>query len=396
MIRRLVPILGITFIDIVGFSMLIPMLPYFVTHFHASDLTVGILFSTFSFCQLVSGPIWGNVSDRIGRKRVLIISQIGATVGWAMLAFAPDLWWVFVARIIEGTSGGNIGITQAYVADLVAPKDRSRAFGLIGAMFGAGMVFGPLGGGFLFARYGFSVPFLAASGLQFITLMLTILLLPESRSKAQEAQTVVRMRDIGKTFGDRALARILYQKLALSLGLYAWFSVMALYLKQQLHFGLTQTDYFFSGISVLGVIVNVFFIHRVAERVGDRVMSSIGLAALLASFLMVPFVHSISTLAIMAAGFSIGMGFANTGMTALISNAASDRRQGTVLGVSSSLDSFSGIVSPLASTGILERFGSPYAGLASTVFTAVSLAMGLVATRAEERNAQAVPADAEV
>ncbi|HEY8313344.1 MAG TPA: MFS transporter [Candidatus Baltobacteraceae bacterium] len=399
MIRRLLPILGVTFIDIVGFSMLIPMLPYFVTHFHASAFTVGILFSTFSFCQLIAGPVWGHVSDRIGRKAVLIISQVGATIGWAMLAFAPDLTWVFIARVVEGISGGNIGITQAYVADLVAPKERSRAFGLIGAMFGAGMVFGPLGGGFLFARYGFAVPFLVASGLQFLTLVLTIALLPESRSK-QEVESAAGLRDIGKTLSNPALARILYQKLALSLGLYAWFSVMALYLKQQLHFSLAQTDYYFSIVSVLGVVVNVFVIHRVAQRAGDRVMSTIGLACLIAAFAMVPFVHDLVLLAVMAPLFSVGMGFANTGITALISNAASDDRQGSVLGVSSSLDSLSGIVSPLASTAVLTRFGSPYAGVASTFFAAVSLVMGLAATRTENRSALATAAasgaDAEI
>ena len=146
MIRKLLPILGVTFIDIVGFSMLIPMLPYFVTHFGLSPLFVGLLFATFSFCQLVSAPVWGNVSDRIGRKMVLIISQIGATIGWAMLGLAPNIaaalalapiGVIFAARILEGVSGGNISITQAYVADLVEPRERSRAFGLIGAMFAA-------------------------------------------------------------------------------------------------------------------------------------------------------------------------------------------------------------------------------------------------------------------
>ncbi|MHB8196751.1 MAG: MFS transporter, partial [Vulcanimicrobiaceae bacterium] len=174
MLTKLLPILGITFVDILGFSMLIPMLPYFATHFGASPETVGLLFATFSLCQLGAGPLWGALSDRIGRKRVLIVSQAGATVGWAMLAFAPSLAWVFIARIVEGVSGGNIGVTQAYVADLVEAKDRARAFGYIGAAFGAAMIFGPLGGGLLFARYGFTAPFLAASALQLLTLLLTI------------------------------------------------------------------------------------------------------------------------------------------------------------------------------------------------------------------------------
>ena len=118
---KLLPILGITFIDILGFSILIPILPYYVKHFGASTVAVGVLFAVFALCQFVAGPLWGNVSDRIGRKAVLIISQIGATIGWAMLAFAPTLGWVFVARAIEGASGGNISVTQAYVADRVEP-----------------------------------------------------------------------------------------------------------------------------------------------------------------------------------------------------------------------------------------------------------------------------------
>src|SRR6516165_7442177 len=113
MVARILPILGITFIDILGFSILIPIMPYFVLHFGASDIVVGLLFSTFATMRFIAGPVWGNVSDRIGRKKVLIISQVGATIGWTMLAFANSLGFVFLARIIEGASGGNISVTQA-------------------------------------------------------------------------------------------------------------------------------------------------------------------------------------------------------------------------------------------------------------------------------------------
>jgi len=380
--KHLWPILGITFVDILGFSMLIPMLPYFVTHFGASAIVVGGIFAVFSFCQLVSGPLWGNVSDRVGRKAVLIISQIGATIGWAMLGIAPNIFWVFVARIIEGTSGGNIGVTQAYVADLVPPKDRARAFGYIGATFGAGMIFGPLGGGVLYARYGFAVPFFVAAGLQFLTLLLTIAVLPESRGRA-EGTNVVGPFEIFRTFKDRSLAPMLWQKLALSLALYGWFGVMALYLARQMHFTLAQTDYFFSIVSVLSVFVNTVVISRVSDRLGDRVMSTLGLIALVCMFALVPFVHTLYALAIVVAIFAIGMPFANTGLTALISNTADDRRQGTVLGVTSSLDSLSGIVSPPISTGLLGKFGSPFSTASSFCFAAVALTLGLLSAKRE-------------
>src|ERR1700694_4285295 len=131
MILRLLPILGITFIDILGFSILIPLMPFFVKKFGAPDVTVGVVFATYSLCQFVAGPLWGNLSDRIGRKMVLIVSQIGATIAWLILGFAPSIPLVYRSRALEGFSGGNIGVTQAYVADLVEPSQRGRAFSLV-------------------------------------------------------------------------------------------------------------------------------------------------------------------------------------------------------------------------------------------------------------------------
>lgn len=376
MIRKLLPILGITFIDIIGFSMLLPIMPYFVTHFGMSALVVGILMSTFSLCQLISGPIWGNVSDRVGRKTVLIISQVGATIGWAMLAYAGNIFWVFIARIVEGVSGGNIGITQAYVADLCEPHERSKAFGFIGATFAMGMIFGPVGGGILFSKFGFSAPFLAASALQLLTLILTVILLPESRSK-QEEEDHVGYREIFTTFTNPRLSPLLVQKLALSLALYAWFAVIALYLAGQLGFNVVQTTQYFSAFAIINFLFNAFGVGRASNALGDRVMSSVGLALLVTAFATTPFVHNIYMVTITMILFSSGMAFANNGLTAMISNAATEREQGTVLGVSSSLDSLSGILSPPLSTGILTRYGSPLAGIASLVMATVALILGI-------------------
>lgn len=395
MIKKLLPILGITFVDILGFSMLIPVMPYFVTHFGAKPVVVGLLFSTFSFCQLVAGPVWGNISDRIGRKGVLIISQIGATIGWAMLAVVPNIWYVFLARIIEGASGGNISVTQAYVADLVAPKERARAFSYISATFAAGMVFGPLMGGVLFAKFGFSAPFLCAAALQAITLLLTVILLPESRAKDEEG--VIGFSEIVKTFRNRDISPVLWQKAALSLALYGWFSVIALYLAAQLRFSLPQTDYFFSIFAVLNVLGNVVFVGRTSDKLGDRVMTTAGIALLVGAFALVPFVHTIWLMVLVMILFSIGMAFSNTGISALISNSTDERRQGTVLGVASSLDSVAGIISPPVSTGLLGKFGSPWAAAESLFFAVVALLLGLrVREKAPHAHASqhaAVPAD---
>lgn len=375
MIRKLLPILGITFVDILGFSILIPTLPYLALHFHAKPVLIGILFSTFSLCQLVAGPLWGNASDRIGRKAVLIISQIGATIGWALLGFAPSLFFVFVARVVEGVSGGNIGVTQAYVADLVSPKERARAFSYISATFAAGMTFGPLIAS-AFIRYGFWAPMTVAAGLQFATLILTIFLLPESRG-AHDESAIVGPKEIFRTFRDPVLAPMLWQKQALSLSLYAWFSVVTLFLAFQLHFGPTQTYYFFSIFSVLNVLSNVFGVGRISDKIGDRAMTALGISLLIAAFALVPFVHAVWMMAVVMILFSGGMAFANSGITAIISSAADARRQGTVLGVTSSLDSFAGIVSPPLSTGLLGKFGSPWSAAASLLFAVIALVLGI-------------------
>ena len=392
MIVRLLPILGVTFIDIVGFSMMIPMLPYFVTHFGASASVVGLLMATFSFCQFVSAPMWGMISDRVGRKIVLIVSQIGATIGWAMLGAAPKIAVplavapiavVFVARVVEGISGGNISITQAYVADLVTPQERSRAFGLVGAMFAAGMVFGPAAGGILFARFGFAMPFYVAAGLQFLTLVITIIMLPESHSHSADDERF-SLRAVLSSFSKPKLAPLLWQKLALSLALYGWFAVFALFFQRQLGFSLTQTDYFFSVFAVFNVLNNAVVVGRVSARLGDRGMSNLGLASLVCGFAVLPFVHELALMTVTMLLFSFGMALANTGIVALISNAASDREQGRVLGTSSALDSLSGMLAPPVSTSLLGAFGPRFAGVESLTMGAIALFTGIMSARRDD------------
>lgn len=380
MIVKLLPILGITFIDILGFSILIPLMPYFVKHFGAADVVVGALFSTFAFCQFIGGPVWGNVSDRIGRKAVLIVSQVGATVGWTMLAFASNIGLVFVARIVEGFSGGNISVTQAYVSDLVEPEKRGRAFAYIGAAFSSGLVFGPLAGGYLVGKYGFAMPFLLAAGLQLVTLIVTVLVLPESRRQGSDEKPA-SLADIKASLLDRRIAPIMWQKLVFSLGLYGWFSVFTLVLRAQFGFDASSASYFFTVFGLTSVIFQVGVVGRLTDALGDRVSSNIGFAVLLAAFAIVPFAHTIPFAILMVACFSLGMSLVNATIPALLSANAADNMRGTVLGTASSLDSVSGMIMPLISTYVLQA-----AGVAPTVaitfgLTTAALLMGLAALR---------------
>jgi MFS transporter, DHA1 family, tetracycline resistance protein len=377
---QLVPILGITFIDIFGFSILIPIVPLFAKHFGASDLTAGLLFSTFAVFQFIAGPVWGHVSDLIGRKAVLIVSQVGATIGWTMLAYAHTLPMVFLARIVEGASGGNISVTQAYVADRVEPAQRARAFGYVGASFALGMVAGPLIGAPLYAKFGFSAPFLTAAALQFLTLVLTILMLPESR-KTDRQGAVAGFRDILVSLGNPRLAPLIWQQWMFSLALYAWFGVFALFLQASLGYNVTENYYFFAGFSALSVLLQGAVVGPLSDRLGDRVTSTIGIACGVAAFCAVPFVHDLLHAAYVGVPFAFGLALARPCLTSLITAATPPDQRGVILGVGSALDNVSGIVMPPIATGLLGRYGPSSVGLPSTVFAMIALVLGLIATR---------------
>ncbi len=381
MFLLLLPILGITFIDILGFSILIPIMPYYVKHFGAPDVVVGLLFGTFSVCQFFAGPIWGNVSDRIGRKAVLIISQAGATVGWAMLAFAPTLGWLFAARIVEGISGGNISVTQAYVADRVEPKDRSKAFAFVGASFSAGFVLGPLMGGLLLERFGYTTPFLLAAGLQVVTLLATIFFLPEQIAEKGEKGETATFGDIFRMFGEPQISPVLLQKLAFSLGLYAWFGVFALMLQALLGWGPTTTSYFFASFGVASVIFQLFVVGRVTDRFGVRAACNAGFFIVTLFFLLIPVAHDVLRIALISPLFALGMALANATLPALLTDAAPDHVRGTVLGVGSSLDAVAGSVMPIASTSVLGAYGPSWTAAIPAFFTFVALSLGLAAQR---------------
>ncbi|GAC1299841.1 MAG: tetracycline resistance MFS efflux pump [Vulcanimicrobiaceae bacterium] len=388
MFAKLLPILGITFIDILGFSILIPILPYYVEHFGASTVTVGVLFAVFALCQFLAGPLWGNVSDRIGRKAVLVISQVGATIGWAGLAFAPNLFWVFVARIVEGISGGNISVTQAYVADRVEPAQRAQAFAYVGAAFSAGLVLGPVAGGLLLSHYGYMMPFLLAAGLQVATLIVTIAFLPEDVAAHGERAATSSIADIVRALRDARVSPVLLQKLAYSLGLYAWFAVFALVLAAVAGFGPAETSYFFAGFGVASIVFQLGVVGRLVEGVGVRTTSNLGFTAACVYFVAVPFMHGTAALFLTQIVFAFALATTNATLATLLTDAAPDHLRGTVLGAGSSLESVAGVVMPTISAAVLATYGPAWTGGISAFFCFIALVLGLAAAR---RGAYAPP-----
>src|SRR4030095_1131854 len=177
----LIVIFTTVFIDLVGFGIVIPVLPFYAegTVFNATPRTVGFLFASYSIMQLIAAPILGRLSDKHGRRPVLLVSIIGTGIGFMILGFANTLWMLFAGRILDGLTGGNISSAQAYIADITTPEDRAKGRGLVGAAFGLGFIFGPAIGGIL-SRWGIHVPFFFAAGLCFANAVLLYFTLPET------------------------------------------------------------------------------------------------------------------------------------------------------------------------------------------------------------------------
>src|SRR5579863_4110873 len=189
----LLPIFLIVLVDVLGLTIILPLLPFYAEHFGASATVVGLLISSYACCQLIAGPILGRMSDHMGRKPLLIVSQLGTLIGFLILAFAGSLWMVFLSRIIDGLTAGNLSLAQAYIADVTTPENRARSFGVIGIAFGIGFLIGPGISGFL-SQYGYSYPILAAAFLSASSVMCTATLLPKVRS---EERRVGKSVDLG-------------------------------------------------------------------------------------------------------------------------------------------------------------------------------------------------------
>src|SRR5438552_5997535 len=179
MTRPLLIIFLTIFVNLVGFGIIIPLLPFYAETFGASPIVIGLLFAVFSLCQLIAAPALGDLSDRRGRRPILIFSLLGTVISFVMLALAHTVTMLFLARIVDGLSGGNISTARAYVADVTEPKDRARAYGLIGAAFGLGFIFGPALSGVL-AKISYTAPIWAAAGLTLVATIMAWGWLPET------------------------------------------------------------------------------------------------------------------------------------------------------------------------------------------------------------------------
>ena len=376
--RALIPLLAITFVDLLGFTILIPILPFYAEHFGAKPTTIGAIYATVAVCSLVSSPLWGRLSDSVGRKGVLIAAQVASLLGYALLASSSALWMVFVARAIEGLGGGGLGVTQAYVTDVTTPENRARAFGLVGATFALGFLIGPALAAVL-VHFGYAVPFWVAAGLALFTVVLTIVLLPESRGAVKTAPTLAEIR---LSLSSPVLGRLILTQFAFALAFTSWVTVFALFAERVVGFDAQRTTSLFVISSVVGIIVQAGLIGRLVDRYGEGRLAIAGLLCAVLAYAGVGFVTNIAMLFGFVVLWSLSGALVRPPLGALISTAAPADQRGTILSVNDSLNNVAFIVSPFISTTVLGL--NPHlTGIVPALLSCVALLIGyrLFATR---------------
>jgi DHA1 family tetracycline resistance protein-like MFS transporter len=399
----LLPIFLIVAVDILGLTIMIPLLPFYAEKMGASPTTVGLLIGTYAACQLVSGPLLGRASDFTGRKPLLLLSQVGTLIGFLMLAFAPNLWIVFLARVIDGATAGNLSLAQAYISDVTQPEDRAKSFGVIGIAFGVGFLIGPAISGFL-SQFDYRDPIFAAAGLSATSILATYFLLPRVTPQSpapaipaseESASTspgpggrrlsLLQWGEYARYFRDPTLSTRLWQFLAFGFAFAMFTAGFPLFAERRLAwhgvpFGPKQVGYTWAYAGFLGIFLQGPALGRMVKKFGERALNRVGFAAYTAGYATLGFCFSIPVL-ILATTISTVGSLVRPTLTSLITQATPREEQGVVLGLTQSLTSVAQITGPplagfLIQRGMLTGWGLTAAGVALIGFVLATRPVG--------------------
>lgn len=371
--RRLLLILGFVFIDLLGYSLILPLLPFYADTFAASLTTVGLLGTVNALAQLIAAPTIGRLSDRYGRRPLLIFSIVGTIIAFLLLGFAQSLAMLFISRIVDGLFGGNIALARAYITDITDSKTRARSLGMIGAAFGLGFIIGPAMGGVL-SQYGFAVPAFAAAGLAALNLLAVLIWLPESLPAA-ERQALRRSPNtaftLNKLFDELkkpCVGPLLVVQLFYNLAFILFQTNFALFAKNSLGLSAQSTSYILAYVGLLSVLVQAFAIGRLTGRFRERSLIFFGSILMTVSLLIWGFVGSVPLLLIILAPISLSGGILNTVITSQITKSVYREDVGGTLGLASALQSLAQILTPTIGGALMQFTGSWAVGAAAALF----------------------------
>jgi len=382
-------------VDVLGLTIILPLLPFYAERLGASPTVVGLLVSTYAACQLVAGPVLGQMSDRVGRRPLLLVSQMGTFIGFLILAWAGFnglLWLVFVSRVIDGLTAGNLSLAQAYISDVTRPEERAKSFGVIGVAFGVGFLIGPAISGFL-SIFGYEYPVFAAAALSFTSILSTYFLLPsapvipESEKRegpAPPAGRRLRVLDWGHyaTYFKRpALASLLWQFFSFTFTFAIFMSGFALFAERRYTwnghpFGVKEVGYVFAYVGFLGIILQGGLIGRLVRKFGEEKLVFSGFVTATAGFALMGFTYRLPGLLVASSIASFGTGVLRPALTSLITQRAGREEQGVVLGLTQSLMSVAQIIGPVIAGFLIDRGLLTTWALVGAAVSAVGIVIG--------------------
>ena len=357
----LLAIFLIVSVDVLGLTIILPLLPFYAERMGASPAVVGLLVSTYALCQLIAGPILGRMSDHMGRRPLLLVSQLGTFIGFLILAYANVLWLVFLSRVIDGLTAGNLSLAQAYISDVTRPEERAKSFALIGIAFGMGFLLGPGLSGFL-SQYSYQYPIFAAAALSATSILATYFLLPTSVPTAADGATprkftVLDWGNYLRYFRTPNLAPLLWQFFAFTFTFSLFMTGFPLFAERRFAwqghpFGPKEVGYVYAYLGFLGVILQGGLMGRLVKVFGEVSLVRAGFFIAMVGLAALGFTYTLPLLLVVAAAASLGTGVNRPALTSLITQKADRSEQGVVLGLTQSLNSISAICAP-ALAGLL-------------------------------------------
>ncbi len=390
---KLLTIFIIVFVDLLGFSLILPLLPYYAEAFGATPTLVGLLVASYAAASLIGSPLLGRLSDRYGRRPILLLSVFGTLVGFLLLGFAAPLgrglanWIVpsaanafvlgvlFLARILDGITAGNITVAQAYISDVTDEKNRARGLGLIGAAFGLGFIIGPAAGGLL-SKAGYSVPAFVAAGVATLNLLQIFFLLPESLTEERRREMAGRPRP---PFTLRALivalrrpvvGPLLHVRFFFGLAFSTFQSIFALYVQYRLGLTPDTTGYILAYVGVLSIITQGGLIGPLTRRFRENQLLITGLWLMAFSLLAWAFVPSLPVLLVVMLPLALSGGVLNTVLQSALTKAVTRDEIGGTLGLAGSLEAATRVIAPSVGGWLLGSVGTWAPGVFSALLMA--------------------------
>jgi len=360
--RQLFSVILVVFIDLLGFSLILPLLPYYAATFGATPFVTGLLVASYAAAQLIGAPILGRLSDRYGRRPILLASVLGTAAGFVLLGLAGALWVLFLSRLIDGLTGGNLSVAQAYIADVTDPKDRAKGLGMLGAAFGLGFIIGPAAGGLL-SQWGYHVPALTAAALALSNLVLIYLWLPESlpperRGEAMQRRAAVTLSALLAALRRPFTGSLLITRFVFGVAFATLQTIFSLYTLTRFDLSATQTGYILAYVGIVAVITQGFLVGRLTRVVREDVLilacaalHAVGLAAW-------GFAPSVPLLLIGVAPVAFSGGMLNTLLASTLTKAVDRTETGGILGLSTSIESATRIIAPIAGGALLQQVGT--------------------------------------